>query len=133
LAAMQNGAADYTLTFRRLAAAAVEPGADGAVRSLFSDPAAYDGWAVRWRARLRQERLDDKTRLASMQRVNPACIPRNYWVEKVLDAALREGDMEPFQALLGVLSHPWHEDADGSRYAAPPPLFQEKYQTFCGT
>ena len=42
----QNGA-DFTLTFRRLCEAAASPDADAGVRSLFTDPTAFDDWAER--------------------------------------------------------------------------------------
>ena len=51
----QNGA-DFTLTFRRLCEAAASPDADAGVRSLFTDPTAYDGWAEQWRRRLAERR-----------------------------------------------------------------------------
>ncbi|RZJ74681.1 MAG: YdiU family protein, partial [Brevundimonas sp.] len=50
LGRMATGKADHTLTFRRLADAAADPAADGAVRALFEAPEAFDEWAVRWRA-----------------------------------------------------------------------------------
>jgi serine/tyrosine/threonine adenylyltransferase len=54
LAAMADNAADWTLTFRRLADAA-EGSGDEPVRALFIDPTAFDAWAVRWRQRLAGE------------------------------------------------------------------------------
>ena len=76
LARMADNAADFTLTFRSLCAAAARPGGDGTMRSLFADGAAYDGWAVRWRARLAMEPTPLLERVAAMRRVNPAIIPR---------------------------------------------------------
>ena len=48
---MAANRADFTLTFRRLCAAAAGPEGDEGVRALFADPAAYDSWAVAWRRR----------------------------------------------------------------------------------
>src|SRR6266700_6217863 len=42
LDAMAKNQADFTLTFRRLSDAALDPGGDAQVRRLFADPAAYD-------------------------------------------------------------------------------------------
>src|SRR5436190_20700196 len=83
LRAMAANQADFTLTFRRLADAAIDPEADEAVRSLFVDPTAYDSWAVRWRRRLAEEPQEPDARRASMRLANPAIIPRNYRVEAV--------------------------------------------------
>jgi hypothetical protein len=46
IAVFGNGA-DFTLTFRRLCAAAVEESADAGVRDLFASPGACDSWAAR--------------------------------------------------------------------------------------
>ena len=48
LQAMHENAADFTLTFRRLCAAAADEAADTEVRVLFANPGAYDSWAARW-------------------------------------------------------------------------------------
>ena len=52
LQAMHENAADFTLTFRRLCAAAADETADAEPRGLFANPGAYDSWASRWRSRL---------------------------------------------------------------------------------
>src|SRR6266704_6835696 len=44
LDAMAKNQADFTLTFRRLSDAALDPGGDDEVRRLFADPAVYDEW-----------------------------------------------------------------------------------------
>src|ERR1019366_2798000 len=41
---MAANRADFTLTFRRLCDAAVNPQGDAQVRTLFSSPSAYDAW-----------------------------------------------------------------------------------------
>ncbi len=47
---MARNGSDFTLTFRRLCDAAANPDRDAAVRSLFTDPSAFDDWAARWGA-----------------------------------------------------------------------------------
>ncbi len=63
LSAMAQNQADFTLTFRRLGDAALDTASDREVRALFTDPAAYDEWAARWRQRLGEE-PQDATRAA---------------------------------------------------------------------
>ncbi len=133
LAVMQTGAADYTLTFRRLCAAAMDASADEAVRGLFAQSAAFDGWMVRWRARLQQDALGIQERYVSMQAVNPAYIPRNHRVAEALDAAVLQGEIGPFERLLTVLRHPFTDQPDMAEYADPPPRSWQRFQTFCGT
>lgn len=129
---MAAGKADFTLTFRRLCEAALGPEGDAAVRSLFEDPASYDEWAGRWRHRLGAE-PEDPARRASMQRVNPAFIPRNHRVEAVIEAAVEKQDFAPFEDLLTVLSKPYEDQPAFASYAEPPPPDGRIYKTFCGT
>src|SRR5215469_8942262 len=109
LKCMAANGADFTLTFRRLCDAAAGPEGDVSVRALFSDPAAYDGWAAGWRRRLDEEPADGQARAAAMRRTNPAFIPRNHLVEAALDAANLREDFQPFEDLLAVISRPYDE------------------------
>ncbi len=133
---MAANEADFTLTFRRLCAVA-DPGCgpedDAALRDLFADPAAFDAWAARWRARLAEDNRDRATRQAAMRAANPAFIPRNHRVEAALAAAVGEGDLGPFDELMRVLSAPYEDQPDFARHAEPPPPRQGAYRTFCGT
>ena len=130
----QNGA-DFTLTFRRLCEAAASPDGDAGVRSLFTDPTAYDGWAEQWRRRL----ADDGTvaaqeRMSVMRAANPAVIPRNHLVEEAISAAVNNGDFAPFESLIAVLARPYEDlPSTLARYADPPRPDQVVRQTFCGT
>jgi uncharacterized protein YdiU (UPF0061 family) len=132
LAAMADNQADFTLTFRHLCDAAADPQADRRVRALFADPAAYDGWAAGWRARLAREPATPADRRAAMRAVNPAFIPRNHRIEAVI-AAASTGDFAPFEALLAVLARPYDDQPDAASYADPPTPDEVVRQTFCGT
>ena len=88
LQAMHENAADFTLTFRRLCAAAADETADAEPRGLFANPGAYDSWAARWRSRLAVDGREPNARAKAMRAVNPAFIPRNHRVEQALDAAI---------------------------------------------
>src|SRR5271169_931583 len=72
LQAMHENAADFTLTFRRLCAAAADEMADAEARGLFANPGAYDNWAARWRSRLAVDRRQPNARAQAMRAVNPA-------------------------------------------------------------
>ncbi len=133
LECMAKNGADFTLTFRRLCDAAVDPEGNAAARVLFADPTAYDAWAARWRQRLNEDKADPDARCAAMRAVNPAFIPRNHLVEAALDAAVAREDFAPFEELLEVLSRPYEERPGCERYAAPPAPEERVQQTFCGT
>ncbi len=133
LDAMAKNQADFTLTFRRLSDAALDPVHDRDVRQLFADPAAYDEWAVRWRQRLDDEPQDPAIRQRAMRSVNPAFIPRNHRVEAVIEAAVNRDDFALFEELLAVLSKPFEDQPAYAAYAQPPEPHQRVLQTFCGT
>ena len=106
---MARNGADFTLTFRRLCNSAAGPDGDAAVRSLFSDPTAFDDWATTWRRRLAEESEGANERRPAMRAANPAFIPRNHRVEEAIVAAVDRGDFSPFERLLTVLSMPYED------------------------
>jgi uncharacterized protein YdiU (UPF0061 family) len=133
LDAMHRNQADFTLTFRRLCDAAEREAGDADVRSLFVNPRDYDEWAGRWRARLTREPLEPGARAAAMRKVNPAIIPRNHRIERVIEAAVQGQDFAPFAELSAVLSQPYQPPEGFESYADPPQPSERVQQTFCGT
>jgi uncharacterized protein YdiU (UPF0061 family) len=133
LDAMAQNQADFTLTFRHLSQAALGPDHDGDVRAQFTDPAAYDQWAARWRQRTAEEPQSADERRGAMRAVNPAFIPRNHRIEAVIEAAVNRDDYAPFEELLAVLAKPFDDQPDFAAYAEPPLPDQRVLQTFCGT
>ncbi|MCP3369028.1 protein adenylyltransferase SelO [Bradyrhizobium cajani] len=132
LDAMAKNQADFTLTFRKLGDAAVDPAA-GDARAQFLDPASFDEWAKRWRERIALEPQSATERQATMHAVNPMFIPRNHRVEAVIQAAVNNDDYAPFEELVKVLAKPYEEQPDYAAYADPPLPDQRVLQTFCGT
>jgi uncharacterized protein YdiU (UPF0061 family) len=130
---MAANSADFTLTFRRLSDATASPDGDAAIRTLFADPGAYDGWAAEWRGRLAVEPVDEQTRTLTMRSVSPAIIPRNHLVEAALDAASRRQDFQPFEELLDAVTRPYEERTGLERYSVPARPEESVLQTFCGT
>src|SRR6187399_2408401 len=105
-ATMQSASADFTLTFRRLARCAADPGNDASLLELFPSSSGITDWLRRWRERLASEQQNAAERAANMRRVNPAFIPRNHRVEAALEAASTQGDFGPFRKLLNIGEHP---------------------------
>ena len=69
-----------------------------------------------------------------MQEANPRYIPRNYLVEKALDAYLETRDLSKFKDLLTVLEDPYTSNDMGSQFQQPPPReFDAEYTTYCNT
>jgi uncharacterized protein YdiU (UPF0061 family) len=138
LSLLQEGRADFTLAWRRLADAAA--GDEAPLRALFADPRLPDAWLDRWRSRCAAEdggtggEAAGLARAAAMRGVNPYVIPRNHRVEEALAAASDSGDLAPFERLLAALRRPYDEDESLAPWAEPaPPAVTACYQTFCGT
>lgn len=122
LSLMAENQADFTNTFRALAN-------DTAARDQFTDPAAFDAWEPRWRARLSLESGDPQ---ALMRSKNPARIPRNHRVEQMIQAAT-QGDMAPFQRMMKALASPYEDAPEFQDLTHSPLPGEEVRQTFCGT
>jgi uncharacterized protein YdiU (UPF0061 family) len=133
LDAMAKNQADFTLTFRRLAEAALDAKYDGAVSQLFADPNAFGEWAARWRQRTAAEPQSAEQRRNAMRAVNPAFIPRNHRIEAIIEAAVVSDDYAPFEELLTVLAKPFDDQPEFAAHAEPPQPEQRVLQTFCGT
>lgn len=126
--------ADFTLVFFYLSQITAAPSArDSALRELFDEPAAFDVWADKWRARLGMEIISDEQRQARMQAVNPVYIPRNHQIEAAIRAAEDHGDLSVFHALHEVLQSPFLRQQGNDRYMLPPEPDEVVKQTFCGT
>lgn len=127
---MARNGTDFTRTFRDLSSEIAGP---GRVRSQFADPAAFDGWARRWRERLAGEPENAAERATRMRAINPKYIARNHRVEAAILAATDDGDFGPFQHLLAVLARPFDEQPEMEAYARPPADEERVLRTFCGT
>jgi len=130
LTVMKEQSADYTLSFRRLGAAAA--GKPEQFRNLFVDPTAVDGWLDSWQERLRRQGLPAGDVERQMNAINPLYIPRNHKVEEALEAS-ETGDYGPSKVLLDVLATPFEHRAGLEAYAEPAPDSFGPFKTFCGT
>ena len=133
LEAMYQGGADFTLTFRGLADAVFDDGADEAIRDLFMQGDAIRAWLPRWRARLAQEARPPREIAKAMRAVNPFVIPRNHRVEAMIEAAVTRDDFGKFDELMRVLAEPFAEKPQHAAFQAPPQAHERVTTTFCGT
>ena len=130
---MHRGGADFTVTFRRLCDTAEADPDSATVRDGFSDPAAYDAWADRWKVRLVEEKTTTAEQAALMRRSNPARIPRNHRIEEAIQAAVTADDFGPFERLGLALREPYADEETFREFEAPPTEAQMVRRTFCGT
>ena len=123
---------DFTLFFRKLAAASLESDEEAMLvaplRPVFYDEAALAGghrarlaaWLRRYRARLKRDDADPATRAARMNAVNPKYVPRNYLAQQAIDA-LGSGDTSVLERLMRVLARPYDEQPEHEALAARRP------------
>ena len=124
LEAMQQSRADFTNTFRELAAVA-----EGQAPAT----AGLQAWTGRWLARAKREGRTGNALASALRAANPAFVPRNHRVEAVLAAAVGHGDFEPFHRLRQVLATPYDDQPGAEEFAAPPAAHERVRNTFCGT
>ena len=124
---------DFTLLFRRLGELRIgEPASDEPVRDLFIARAAFDGWAVQYRARLLQENSNDMQRRLAMHRANPKYVLRNYLAQQAIEKAQIK-DFSEVQKLLAVLDHPYDEQPENEHYSALPPDWASELEVSCSS
>jgi uncharacterized protein YdiU (UPF0061 family) len=124
---------DFTLFFRRLGELRIEETrSDEPVRDLFLDRAAFDRWAVQYRARLLQENSNDMQRRLAMHRANPKYVLRNYLAQQAIEKAQIK-DFSEVQRLLGVLERPYDEQPENAHYASLPPGWASDLEVSCSS
>jgi uncharacterized protein YdiU (UPF0061 family) len=133
LSVMQGAAADFTLTFRKLADSAEAADGDNALRQLFAGASGIDEWLGDWRTRHARDPQTAAERAANMRQVNPAYIPRNHRVEAALNAASENGDLNPFLQLLAILQKPFEDQPNAVGFELPATPEERVLHTFCGT
>jgi serine/tyrosine/threonine adenylyltransferase len=117
--------ADYTRTFRDLSFASLPA-------HPFYQTGAFVDWHRKWQSELQQQTQSTPVIFEQMQKVNPAIIARNSFVEDALQSATH-GDMAKFEALLHAVSSPFHPAKESKVFENPPAQVDPDYRTFCGT
>ena len=119
---------DYTNSFRELSKSLK----NSKVSDFFvATPQLTEFWNA-WRSCLMREGIDADEAAKKMDSANPAYIPRNHQVEKVIQAAF-QGDYQPFERLKTVLANPYTERAEDQDFSLPPEPSEIVENTFCGT
>jgi uncharacterized protein YdiU (UPF0061 family) len=139
IVALDQGRVDWTIFWRvlsRLRVDAKKPQDDAPVRDLFVDRAAFDAWAIDYRARLRSEAGIDRERAARMNRVNPKYVLRNHLAEVAIRKARGDEGARDFgevDRLLRLLQRPFDEKPEFESYAAAPPDWAGNLHLSCSS
>jgi uncharacterized protein YdiU (UPF0061 family) len=154
LQCMATDRVDHTIAWRRLAgfqpgwatssataagatidsatASSTSAPANAPLRDLFIDRPAFDGWATRYAARLRQEGSDDAERAVRMRAVNPKFVLRNHLAQAAIERA-EAGDFTEIDRLLQVLSRPFDEQPAHEADAGFPPDWAQHLAVSCSS
>ncbi len=125
---------DYTNLFRGLSRFNSAPGEKNTLlRDQFTDHAAFDAWAEAYRMRLQRESGTDVERAARMNQVNPKYILRNYLAQNAIAQAGQGRDFSEVDRLSALLQHPFDEQPEMERYAAPPPDWARQIEVSCSS
>jgi len=122
---MKENQADYTNSFLQIQSVLFPEGIYAG--SFFTD------WLKKREALLNKQGSSVAHAKELMQSQNPLVIPRNHWVEKVLDSVAFTGDLTSFNAFLKVLQTPYVSTQNIENYQAPPENGDGFYATYCGT
>jgi len=140
LDSLEANGVDYTNFFRRLGNFTTsEEGSHDELRDMFVEPAAFDAWGARYRARLRREASstgssgDDETRKCRMDQVNPKYVLRNYLAQNAIHAATERRDYKEIERLLELLRTPFTEQPGKGRYAESPPDWGKRLAVSCSS
>jgi len=126
LDALAEARADYTNAFRALSTS------EEALLAQFADQARIRTWLEAYRARLAAEGSSAPERYASMKRVNPKFVLRNYLAQQAI-AAAEAGDFSEITRLHATLRAPFDEQPEAERYAAAPPEWAAEISVSCSS
>ena len=125
---------DYTNFFRALGNFDSAPGAPNtALRDRFLDRPAFDAWAQRYAAALRQTGVPAAQRRQAMHAVNPQYILRNHLAETAIRRAADQHDFSEVARLHTLLTRPYDTQPEFDAYAAEPPDWARKIEVSCSS
>ena len=127
---MEKNKADFTLTFRSLCSSVIND--DQKFKNYFNNKIYINNWINEWQSRLSFEEDNKENIFTFIKTINPAYIPRNHRIEKMITKAL-EGDYSLFNLLNKILARPFNSQKNYSEYQNSPKENQIVMQTFCGT
>jgi uncharacterized protein YdiU (UPF0061 family) len=132
-ALLQQYKPDFTNTFRLLSKATNSEYFQQQLLEALGNQEQSKQWIVNWLSYIKQQNVDLNEIQASMERVNPAYIPRNHLVEKAITAVVEENDGTLMDRLLLVLKNPYQQQENTQDLQCLPALHERVLQTFCGT
>ena len=130
---MEDGQADFTLTFSTLSDA-IEKNSYQKWKALFSNipDDTISSWLKKWEKRLMRSSLEKKEVINHLKITNPRIIPRNHLIEACISEALT-GNLGQFNEFVKALEDPYTQREEIVKYSKPPEPWEIVQETFCGT
>jgi len=129
---MLDNKSDYTLSFRYLSNLLKNTDIN-LLNEQFKDQESLTSWLKDWMNELKTKKINKKDAIKVMDEKNPIFIPRNHFLERTIEKAIKDNDYSEMQTLLEVLAKPFEEQPNYSTYIDPPNEDEVVQQTFCGT
>ena len=117
---MQDLKLDFTWAFRQLA--------HGKLPNY-----ALENWKNEWRTVLSNEGISFDLAQQLMLQTNPAIIPRNHEIDRIIKDAAVSCKMDEYRELIEVLKSPFSKDFDSHPLAKPSDSDLPHFVTYCGT
>jgi len=131
---LEQNHVDYTIFLRRLCGFdSAENASNTPLRDLFLDRPAFDVWAARYGATLRQCNSQDSERARAMRQLNPKYILRNHLAEVAIRRAADHRDYSEVRRLYELLSSPYNEQPEFDEYARVPPEWARQIEVSCSS
>lgn len=122
-------AADFTLSFRRLADIDTN---EQSWLSLFNGADDAKAWLASYKERLKKNDLDPIERQQMMNSINPLYTLRTYMAQEVIDEA-KNGSSELLDFMIKILQNPYIEHPGAERYAEPSPFEKQNMMLSCSS
>lgn len=122
-------AADFTLSFRRLADIDTN---EQSWLSLFNGADDAKAWLASYKERLKKDDLDPIERQKMMNSINPLYTLRTYMAQEVIDEA-KNGSSELLDFMIKILQNPYVEHLGAERYAEPSPFEKQNMMLSCSS
>lgn len=117
---------DYTNTFKALTLGNLN-------QDTLFDTADFKDWYHLWQKRLALENQSKHAITQTMKHANPAIIPRNAYVEQVIQDVVNNGNTQSMMDLLNVTKDPYGYTTEQASYSNTPYHCGTGYRTYCGT
>tara|TARA_B100000749_G_scaffold280455_1_gene276678 strand:+ start:115835 stop:117289 length:1455 start_codon:yes stop_codon:yes gene_type:complete len=120
---------DYTLSYRYLSEALNN---DSIPEFFASTGDQGELFIKKWKSQLEAENVNPYKAAELMNTINPLVIPRNHWIQKVIDE-VEQGNVKGFDEFYEVLKEPFKSRSKDHPMTLPPAVGEQVETTFCGT